>query len=35
MKLKEHSMYYNLGAWIKDCTYISFDGQSIELNSWK
>lgn len=34
IKLNDNSRYVNLGAWIKDCTYVSFDGFELKLEKW-
>lgn len=33
--LNERSRYINLGDWIRNFTYASFDGQDIQLHHWK
>lgn len=33
--LNEKSTYINLGAWIKDCTYVSIDGDELKLERWE
>jgi UDP-2,3-diacylglucosamine hydrolase len=33
--LNERSRYINLGDWIRNFTYASFDGQNVELHHWK
>ncbi|MDE3235049.1 MAG: UDP-2,3-diacylglucosamine diphosphatase [Bacteroidota bacterium] len=32
--LKENSHYINLGDWIRNFTYATFDGQQVELKKW-
>lgn len=33
--LNERSRYINLGDWIRNFTYASFDGQDVQLHHWK
>lgn len=33
--LNERSRYINLGDWIRNFTYVSFDGQDVQLHHWK
>lgn len=33
--LNEKSTYINLGAWIKDCTYVIIDGDKLKLERWE
>jgi UDP-2,3-diacylglucosamine hydrolase len=33
-KLKENSHYINLGDWIRNFTYATFDGNQVELKKW-
>lgn len=35
IKLNEKSRYINLGAWIKDCNYLCFDGEKVEILRWE
>jgi UDP-2,3-diacylglucosamine hydrolase len=34
-KLTDKSRYINLGDWIRNFTYASFDGNKIELKKWE
>ena len=33
--LKDHSRYINLGDWIRNFTYATFDGKDVELKKWE
>lgn len=33
-ELNERSRYINLGDWIRNFTYASFDGKDMELKNW-
>ena len=33
--LNDKSTYINLGAWIKDCTYVSIGGNELKLERWE
>ncbi len=35
LKLNEKSSYINLGDWIKNFTYASFNGNTVELHQWE
>lgn len=35
IELNAESRYFNLGAWIKDCTYAVFDGEQLTMQRWE